>query len=66
MISPIYHQGPSPEPTGRDAEHRNKVAYQTAWHRHGLIILDPETITDDWLKQAFINEAVKRFGRRAE
>lgn len=35
-----------------------------AWREQGVVALKPEDITDDWLRQAVVNEAVKRWGKR--
>ncbi|HEV7266510.1 MAG TPA: hypothetical protein VGN83_16545 [Falsiroseomonas sp.] len=35
-----------------------------AWHRHGVAAIPVEDITDPWLRQAIINEANRRWGRR--
>jgi hypothetical protein len=35
-----------------------------AWHRHGVAALAIHDITDPWLRQAIINEANRRWGRR--
>jgi hypothetical protein len=35
-----------------------------AWHEHGVASLALDDITDPWLRQAVINEATKRWGRR--
>jgi hypothetical protein len=35
-----------------------------AWHRHGVAALPVAEIADDWLRQAVINEATRRWGRR--
>ena len=35
-----------------------------AWHRHGVAALAVEDIADPWLRQAVINEANRRWGRR--
>jgi hypothetical protein len=35
-----------------------------AWHRHGVASLAIHDITDPWLRQAVINEATRRWGRR--
>ena len=64
MISPIYNQGPAPKPTGQDANNRNASAYQKAWHDLGLLIIDPATVEDEWLRQGMINEANKRYLKR--
>ncbi|MCZ8149700.1 MAG: hypothetical protein O9325_17850 [Roseomonas sp.] len=35
-----------------------------AWHRHGVAAIPIDDITDPWLRQAIINEANRRWGRR--
>ncbi|HEV7455279.1 MAG TPA: hypothetical protein VGN96_00770 [Roseococcus sp.] len=35
-----------------------------AWHRHGVAALAVADIADPWLRQAVINEASRRWGRR--
>ncbi len=35
-----------------------------AWHRQGVAALSVLDITDPWLRQAIINEAVRRWGPR--
>ncbi len=35
-----------------------------AWHRHGVAAIPVDDITDPWLRQAIINEANRRWGRR--
>lgn len=35
-----------------------------AWTERGLICIAPEEIADDWTRQAIVNEATKKFGRR--
>ena len=35
-----------------------------AWHRHGVAAIPVDDITDPWLRQALINEANRRWGRR--
>jgi len=35
-----------------------------AWHRHGVAALIVADIADGWLRQAAINEANRRWGRR--
>ena len=37
-----------------------------AWHRHGVVALPVDEITDAWLRQAITNEAVRRWGPRQE
>jgi hypothetical protein len=35
-----------------------------AWHRHGVVAIPVDDITDPWLRQAITNEANRRWGRR--
>ena len=35
-----------------------------AWHRHGVAAIPVDDLTDPWLRQAIINEANRRWGRR--
>ncbi len=35
-----------------------------AWHRHGVAAIPVDDIADPWLRQAIINEANRRWGRR--
>lgn len=64
LISRIYQLANGAAPTGAEAEQRNMAARREAWQRHGLAVLDPADITDDWLRQAVRNEADRQFGRR--
>jgi len=40
------------------------VMRRRTWREQGVVALRPEDITDEWLRQAVVNEAVKRWGRR--
>ena len=35
-----------------------------AWLRQGVVLLKPEEVVDPWLRQALVNEAERRYGRR--
>ena len=37
-----------------------------AWQQQGVVVLTPEEVGDSWLRQALVNEAVRRYGRRRE
>lgn len=65
-VSSIYHRANADPPTGSEAQRRNHEAYAKAWHQRGLVVLDPETITDDWTRQAVINETEKQYGKRGQ
>lgn len=64
-VSRIYSMANAEPPKGAEAERRNREAFAKAWHDMGLIVVRPEDITDDWTRQAFINEADKQHGKRA-
>jgi hypothetical protein len=63
-ISSIYSQANGPAPVGEEAQRRNHEAFSNAWQRMGLIVIYPDQILDDWIRQAFINEATKQYGQR--
>lgn len=63
-ISSIYSKANAEPPKGAEADRRNHEAYRDAWQRHGLIVIDPDTVLDDWTRQALINEAKKQYGER--
>ena len=35
-----------------------------AWRHQGVVVLKPEEILDPWVRQALVNEAVRRYGPR--
>jgi hypothetical protein len=37
-----------------------------AWQQQGVVVLLPEEVIDPWLRQALVNEAERRYGRRRE
>ena len=39
---------------------------RAAWHRQGVVVLRPEDVRDDWIRQALVNEATRLYGRRRE
>jgi hypothetical protein len=39
---------------------------QRAWRQQGVIVLWPDEIRDGWVKQALIEEAIRRCGPRLE
>lgn len=66
LISNIYDMADGPPRSGREAEERNLAARRQAWHKLGLVVIDPEDINDEWLRQAVMNLADKQYGRRAK
>jgi hypothetical protein len=39
---------------------------QRAWRQQGVIVLWPDEIRDVWVKQALIEQAIRRYGPRPE
>ena len=37
-----------------------------AWQQQGVVVLLPEEVIDPWLRQALVNEAERRYGRRRD
>jgi hypothetical protein len=37
---------------------------RAAWRQQGVIMLRPEEVRDDWIRQALINEANRLYGHR--
>ncbi|TNE54820.1 MAG: hypothetical protein EP341_05665 [Sphingomonadales bacterium] len=63
-ISSIYNHGNADPPTGEEAQRRNREAFAQAWQSMGLIVIYPEQVLDDWIRQAFVNEATKQYGKQ--
>ncbi len=63
-ISQIYQRGPAENPA--TPEERNHAARAAVWHEHGVAVIDPAEVADDWIRQAIINEANEKYGRRTE
>lgn len=66
LTSNIYHMANGDAPKGQEARQRNRNACAEAWHRHGLAVLDPDTVLDDWIRQVIINEATRQYGERGK
>ncbi len=50
------------EPSPLELEDMRKLA----WQQQGVVVLQPEEVGDAWLRQALVNEAERRYGRRRE
>jgi hypothetical protein len=37
---------------------------RAAWRTQGVVVLRPEDVRDDWIRQALVNEANRLYGRR--
>jgi hypothetical protein len=51
-------------PSGQTSPAEIETLRQRAWIEKGIVVLHPDEISDEWLRQALRNEATKRFGRR--
>ena len=65
-ISPIYRMAHSDPPEGAEAQRRNYEAKRRAWHERGMVVLDLDAITDDWIRQAVKSEAIRQYGERKQ
>lgn len=63
-ISSIYGRANGPAPVGAEAQRRNKEAMAEAWHKHGMLVVDPSVINDDWSRQHLVNVAESLYGKR--
>ena len=37
---------------------------RAAWRQQGVVVLRPDDVEDDWIRQALINEATRLYGQR--
>ena len=37
-----------------------------AWHGQGVVVIRPEEVEDDWIRQAIVNEADRLYGKRKQ
>ncbi len=37
---------------------------ERAWRQQGVVVLQPDEVGDPWLRQALVDEAERRYGRR--
>lgn len=64
LVSTIYHRANAAPPDDDEAQRRKRAAYAEAWHRHGLVVIEPDSVNDDLIRQAVINEANRQYGQR--
>lgn len=63
-ISSIYNMANADPPTGEVAESINNRMFKRAWQQHGLLVINPQTINDEWERQHLINVAEAAYGKR--
>jgi hypothetical protein len=72
QAQPVLHGAPRPPRSSLDrgpstaSDADLEAMRAAAWHRHGVAALAINDITDTWLRQALVNEATRRWGRRRE
>ena len=37
---------------------------RAAWRRQGIVVITPDDIHDEWIRQAVVNEAERLYGRQ--
>lgn len=62
--APMLARGPLGRLRSPTTDTEMNAMRAAAWHRHGVAAIPVEDITDPWLRQAIINEANRRWGRR--
>ena len=62
--APTLARGPIGRLRSPTSEPELNAMRAAAWHRLGVAALAVEDIADPWLRQAVINEASRRWGRR--
>jgi hypothetical protein len=48
-----------------DAEQLDDLR-RAAWHKQGVVVIDPVTVRDDFARRAILNEAERLYGKRRE
>jgi hypothetical protein len=66
MMGPTGHHSCLAQSQGRAASTDAELfaMRRAAWRTQGVVVLRPEDIRDDWIRQALVNEADRRYGRR--
>lgn len=65
-VSGIYRHGPSQPLTPEVEAERRQEAGEKAWHTHGLALIRPGDIHDDFERQTVVNVANRLYGRRQQ
>ena len=66
MIGPTGHRSCLARAQARTApsDEDLQAMRRAAWRQQGVVVLRPEDVEDDWVRQALINEATRLYGRR--
>lgn len=65
LVSGIYSKANGDPPEGAEADRRNDIAFQAIWQERGLLVIYPDSVTDDWERQFLNNIAEKHYLKRA-
>jgi hypothetical protein len=67
MTAPAGHRSSLARSAARSPSPETElVAMRRAvWRHQGVVVLRPEEVSDDWIRQALINEANRLYGRRS-
>lgn len=60
LRSSLSRRQPRP-PTETERLRRMRAA---AWQGQGVVVIRPEDVEDDWIRQAIVNEADRLYGKR--
>jgi hypothetical protein len=66
MIGPAGHRSCLARSQARTAldDEDLQAMRRAAWRWQGVVVLRPEDVRNDWIRQALINEANRLYGRR--
>jgi hypothetical protein len=66
MIGPAGYRSSLARTAARSPSTADEVLAlrRAAWRQQGVVVLRPEEIRDDWIRQALVNEANRLYGRR--
>lgn len=50
--------------TAAEFEERDRVLRKQAWQQHGLAVIKPSEIENEWLHDALVSEFNEQYGKR--
>ena len=66
MTGPVGHRSSLARSAARSPSPESELVAmrRAAWRHQGVVVIRPEEASDDWTRQALINEANRLYGRR--
>jgi len=66
MTGPAGYRSSLARTAARSPSHESELVAmrRSAWRHHGVVVLRPQDVRDDWTREALINEANRLYGRR--